>query len=244
MKEAWVAALAAAGLAASGPASAKVKSDKDFRFPAGKPARILVFRPDVQVGSMGVGGMDEPNADWTAQARANLAEQLDANQRSGGNQVVFIPEQEGENARLVADYQQLFRAVAGAIAEHKLSPFAKLPTKKDRFDWTLGPGARRLGELMGGDYALFLYSHDAYGTTARKVMQVLVAGLFSAGMRAGVHQGYAALVELSTGRVVWFNLDPASGGDPRDREGAAKRVRELLTDFPGAGASPIKTVGR
>jgi len=67
-----------------------------------------------------------------------------------------------------------------------------------------------------------------------------------AGLQAGVHQGYAGLVDLKTGDLVWFNLDPLSGGDPRDAEGAAKRVRELLTAFPTSGpaAAPAAPAAR
>lgn len=223
----------------SGVADAKIKFDKNFRFPAGQTPRIVVFRPDVQVGSLGVGGVEEANADWTAQGRVTLAHQLEAVQKATGNQVVFLPEQQGEAAQVVANYQALFRAVAGAVVEHKINPLANLPTKKDKFDWTLGPGAARLAQIGGGDYGLFLYTHDAYGTAGRKVMQLLVGGLFGAGMQAGIHVGYAALVDFKTGNLVWFNYDPASGGDPRDEQGAAKRIGELFKQFPAAeGAAP------
>lgn len=212
-------------------ADAKVKVNKDFAFPPGR-AKIVVFRPDVQVGSFGVGGIDTPNAEWTEQARKNLADQISAQQQATGNDAVFLPEQEGDKAKLVADYQALFRAVAGAVSEHKMNPAAKLPTKKDKFDWTLGPEAARLKDVGGGDYALFVNTHDAYGTAGRKVMQLLVGGMFGAGMKAGIHQSYAALVDLSTGELVWFNLDPASGGDPRTPEGATKRMGQLFKGFP------------
>lgn len=224
--------LAAFMLAVPSTASAEVKVDTSFRFPAGKPARIIVFRPDVNVGTLGVGSVEEPNADWTAAAREKLAQQIDAHQKASGNEVIFLPDQEGEKAQVVADYQALFRTVAGAITQHKMVPGAGLPTKKNRFDWTLGPGAAKLGEIGGGDYALFVSTHDAYGTAGRKVMQVLFAGMFGGYMPAGIHASYAALVELNTGNIVWFNMDPASGGDVRTDEGAAKRVGQLLTKFP------------
>lgn len=230
--------VAASMLVLAGPALAKVRADESFRFPADKPARIIVFRPDVQVGSLGAGGVEEPNADWTQAARDKLAEQLKANQASNGNEIVFLPEQEGENAQTVAAYQALFRTVAGAVTQHKMTPYAKLPTKGDKFDWTLGPGAAKLGEIGGGDYALFFSTRDAYGTAGRKTMQIFAA-LAGVAIQAGVHQSYAGLVDLKSGQLVWFNVDPASGGDVRTDEGAIKRVGQLLTGFPKAdgGAS-------
>ena len=231
--------------AVPGVAWAKVEASKTFRFPANQPAKIIVFRPDVEVGSMGVGGVQEPNAEWTQTARDKLSAQLTEHQKASGNEVIFLPEQEGDRARLVADYQSLFRAVAGAVVEHKMNPGAKLPTKKDKFDWTLGSGATQLGQLAGGDYALFLYTKDAYGSAGRKVAQVLMAGLFGAYMPAGIHTSYAALVDLKTGDLVWFNVDPGSGGDPRTDEGATKRIRQLLETFPAKeGAGPAQVAGK
>ena len=47
---------------------------------------------------------------------------------------------------MVADYTALHKAVADSVLAHKYYG-AKLPTKKDKFDWTMGPGAAKLGEL-------------------------------------------------------------------------------------------------
>ncbi len=238
----FIALAVASLLAVSVAADAKIKFDKNFRFPADRPATIIVFRPDVQVGSMGVGGVEEANADWTSTARDKLLHEIEAQQRASGNTVIFLAEQEGDKAKLVADYQALFRVVAGAVAQHKMIPGANLPTKQDRFDWTLGPGAAQLGTLAGGDYALFVNTHDAYGTAGRKVMQIFAAGLLGVGMQAGIHVSYAALVDLKTGDLVWFNLDGSSGGDPRTDVGAIKRMGQLFKSFPaGKPAIDAKT---
>ena len=163
------AALAMVSLAFANPAQAKTKSDIDFTFPSGKPVKIVVLRPDVQVGSLGTSGLETPNADWTADGRKNFATALEQNLNKNAQQVVFMPELTGENGQTVADYQALFRAVSGAIFQHKFFG-AKLPTKKGKFDWTLGPEVKKLGELSGGNYALLLYTHDSYGTSGRKAL--------------------------------------------------------------------------
>lgn len=236
--------IAAVPQAAEASLASRSKVDTQFSFPSGKPVTILVFRPDVQVGSLGLGGVETPNADWTAKARDNLAEALRANQQDRDHKIVFLQEQEGENAKTVADYQALFRAVANAIVTHKFVG-SKLPTKKDKFDWTLGPGASKLGAIGGGDYGLLLYSHDAFGTAGRKAMQLVLAGLVGGVLPAGIHSGYAALVDLHTGNVVWFGIDAASGGDPRQTDGATKRIRQLLKTMPGQQATrPEKTAAR
>jgi hypothetical protein len=153
-----------------------------------------------------------------------------------GNRMVIAPELEGPQGALLNDYTALFKAVAFAAFNHKMFPGNRLPTKKGDFEWTLGEGAAALKPL-GGDYGLFFYTYDSYGSTGRKVAQV-VGLLLGAGLiPAGVHVGYAGLVDLSTGDLVWLNADTGIGGDPRTVEGADKRIAQLLEDFPNKSAS-------
>ena len=225
--------LIACALIAATPAGAQEASasKQGFFFPKDGPVRILVFRPDVRVGEQSTGGLNEPNADWTSAARANIATALDAAQVSRSNEIKAMPELDGASAKLLADYRALFRAVTDAVVSHKLFPGNRLPTKKTSFNWTLGPGVAKLGELGGGDYGLFLFTNDSYGSAGRKAAQV-VGLLFGAYIPSGVHVGYAGLVDLKTGELVWINADVAMGGDVREAEGATKRVAQLLEDFP------------
>ena len=237
-----LAALAALFLMFPAAAAAQDKSAvrEGFVFPTNRPVTVTVFRPDVHVGAMTVGGVDEPSADWTAEARAHLAEALGRNAKMGSARLVFADDPDGAGATTLADYRALFRAVSNSIIQHKLFRGARLKTKKGRFDWTLGEGARALKPLGGeGDYALFLFTHDSYGTTGRKVAQVFGA-MLGAYIPAGIHIGYAGLVDLNSGDVLWFNADPAMGGDVRTTEGADKRVAQLLRGLPGATPAPAK----
>lgn len=115
---------------------------------------------------------------------------------------------------------------------HKLFAGNRLPTKKETFNWTLGPGASRLAKIGGGEYGLFVYTYDSYGSTGRKVAQLLGAALLGAYIPSGVHIGYAGLVDLRTGELVWINADLQMGGDVRESEGATKRIDQLLEGFP------------
>jgi hypothetical protein len=215
-----------------GVALAKSKSDISFAFPKDKPVNIIVFRPDVQVGSLGTSGLESPNADWTVEGRKNLAAALEQDQAGYAHKLIFLEDKQGADGQLIADYQALFRAVSGAIFQHKFFG-PKLPTKKDKFDWTLGPGASKLGDVSGGNYALLLYTHDSYGSAGRKAMQIVAFLALGAVVQAGVHQSYASLVDLSTGQVVWFNVKLGANGDPREAEGAKMRIGQLLDTMPG-----------
>lgn len=231
------AVLAASLLLSAGGADATIRANGGFRFAAGKPVKIIVLYPDVEVGSIGIGGVEEANADWTATARAALASQIEAQQRAAGNEVIFLARQEGEQARVVADYEALFRIVAQEAATHQMMHGNALPTKRDRFEWTLGPGAAQLGAIGGGDYALFVKTRDSFGTGGRKAFRLLTGGLARALVQgSGVHRSYAALIDLRSGDIVWLNADPAAGGDPRTVAGATKRVAQLFNGFPARSA--------
>ncbi len=236
-KLAALAAMACVCLSAS--AMARTQVAKGYELPKDRPVKIISLRPDVSVGSLDAGGVEEANADWTAAARANLADAVLQNQKAQGNTVVALADQTGDDAKTVDDYQKLFHAVSAAVFLHKFTPGAKLPTKNDRFDWTLGPGAARLGEIGGGDYALFVYTHDSFSSSGRKALQV--AGLLGCGVGfcmvipGGLHFYYASLVDLKSGDVVWFNFQPSADGDIRKPEGAQHLVDKLLSTMPGRG---------
>lgn len=242
-----VAAGAAACLLFSGPALAQQRhaTQAGFAFPKDRPVKIAVYRPAVEVGTLTTGGVDEANADWTLAARELISKELQQAKITAGAEVVFPAEPEGDDLVYLAEYRALFTAVSNAIMTHKLFPGNRLPTKKEAFDWTLGEGVSRIGELSGADYALFVFTHDAYGSSGRKAAQALgmlgcIVGVCVI-VPAGVHIGYAGLVDLKTGNVVWFNADPAMGGDVRTEEGAKERVFQLLDGMPGrAPTVPVK----
>ena len=57
--------------------------------------------------------------------------------------------------------------------------------------------------------------------------------------QSGEHVGYAGLVDLETGNIVWLNADEKMGGDVRTEDGMQKRVAQLLEDFPGLKSTPL-----
>jgi hypothetical protein len=229
-------ALACAAFAATPVlAGTKAMTASGYALPKDKPVTIVLMRPDTDVGELAAGGLPQPNADWTKAARANLAEALRANAADKKLDLKIIDEQSGDGAQLVADYTALHQAVADAIIQHKYYG-AKLPTKKDKFDWTMGPGAQKLGDLSGGNYALFLFTRDNFASGSRKAMQVM-GGLgclvgFCVLVTGGQHVAYASLVELSSGNVVWFNVLRGSKGDVREQDGAKGMVTAIMASMP------------
>ena len=206
---------------------------------------IILMRPTIKVGAQSTGGMFEPNADWTAQARENITRALNDAQTSIGNQVTAYDEGESGEGPAASQYGYLFNALADSVIEYQFFHGNRLPTKvrKGQFDWSMGPELAKLKSLSSADYALFINTHDEYGSTGRKVLQI-VALLGGIPVTSGVHVGYAGLVNLKTGELVWLNADRQMGGDVRTPEGAQKRVRELLRGFPGRPAASIEQASK
>lgn len=157
--------------------------------------------------------------------------------------------------KLVAEYNALHGAVIDAIAVHKygMGPrdvtvgsvllgglfsgkSGKLPTQKGKFDYTLGSGTSALAEVSGANYGLFIMTNDQFASGGRKAMQVLggLGCIIGACVlvSGGTHVAYVSLVELETGRIVWFNLQRGSEGDVREEDGALKMVSTILANMP------------
>jgi hypothetical protein len=232
----------AACLALSACVQTRQYADLQFTPPQGD-YKLLVLRPDVTVGSLTTGGMVEPRADWTEQARTNIIAALRAQQAARGgkltivehrNELAGVPEQE------LADVERLNFVVDESIVEHKyLGNY--LPTKRrSGLDWTLGEDAVRLGQKSGYDYALFLHAEDEVASKGRIALGVLglagcIVGFCAPNVGGAEQLDYASLVDLRTGDVVWFNVVDAASqvpgikfGDLRTPEGAAQMVDRLL----------------
>jgi len=242
MRKRGLAAALAACAALSACVQTRQYADVQFTPPSGD-YKLLVLRPDVTVGSIATGGMVQPRADWTEQARASIVQALRAQQASRGGNVTVIEHRNqlsGVSEQELADVERLNFAVDQSIVLHKYLGDG-LPTKRGRgLDWTLGADAVRLGQKTGYDYALFLHAEDQVASGGRIALGILgLAGCFigfCAPNVGGQQQlDYASLVDLKTGEVVWFNVVSASSqvpgiafGDLRSPQGAAQMVDRLL----------------
>ena len=237
-----LAVAAAASGVLSGCVQTRQFADVQFTPPSGD-YKLLVLRPDVTVGSLTTGGMVEPRADWTDQARRSIVEALRTQQASRGANMTIVEhrnEVPGVTAQELADVERLNFVVDQSIVIHKyLGDY--LPTKRGKgLDWTLGADAVKLGQKTGYDYALFLHAEDQVASGGRIALGVLgLAGCFigfCAPNVGGQQQlDYASLVDLKTGEVVWFNVVTAGSqipgvkfGDLRTPQGASQMVDRLL----------------
>ena len=196
------------------------------RLPA--KSTITVMPLDVELFSLTAGGVTEPQAEWTAKATANLNEALRVREAGLGGRFLPLPSGEGE---LLAELKALHGAVAQAISTHHFGGW-KLPSKGGKLDWSLGEEVAEIQKQSGADYALFLYLRDSYATGGR-VATMILYGALGVGIGGGAQVGYASLVDLRTGRIVWFNRMVKFTGDVRELEPAKGTLKNLLQEFPG-----------
>lgn len=190
-------------------------------------SRLVVLPADMELFSISAGGVVEPREDWTEAANKHFTAALAAQrQRLGANTMDLDSVQAEEFHEITA----LHRAVADAISLHHAHGM-KLPTKGRRLDWSLGDAVRPLKERTGADYALFTWMRDSYASTERKAV-ILGMALLGGITLGGEQVGYASLVDLNTGRVVWFNELNRFWGDLRDAGAAKETVEALLEGFP------------
>ena len=84
----------------------------------------------------------------------------------------------------------------------------KLPSKGENFDWSLGPGVASIGQQHDADYALFVHYRD-YQASGGRVAFAILAAAAGVGVPMGGEMGFASLVDLKTGDIVWFPVTQA-----------------------------------
>jgi len=203
MKLFWLATFLCASLALNAPVAAQERSavSEGFTLTPNSKKKILVFRPSVSVGAQSTGGMFEPNAEWTERSKANIQVALRKLQSQLGNEVIVAPDAYGDDARNLEEHMALFAAVSRAVIEYQFFVGNRLPTKKQDnkssiFDWSLGHGVAALPGAKDADYGLFIYNKDEFGSTGRKLLQVVAILGAGISVKSGEHVGYAGLVDL------------------------------------------------
>ncbi len=230
---------------AAASAQAQVRTATDA---SGQKVRIegsiVIVQPDIELSLVTAGGMQEPRKEWSDNARKFypaavhvLLEGKHASQKPD----YIVPDNLDPASRL-GQILRLNQAVALSIAQWS-QPMNVLATKKDPvtgkplLDWTLGPGVSELHDASGADYALFTYIRDSYASSGRSALRVLgmLAGVAMGSyldIGGGMQIGVATIVDLRTGKVVWFNLMARQSGDLRDEKGTKATVDQMLRDLP------------
>lgn len=217
---------ATASAATNKPASPRLAPGFQF---LPRNEQLLIMPIDVELFSLSAGGLSEPKADWTAAAQEHMRSALLAMQARVMPKAVLMSERDADD---FAEQVSLHAAVATSISlHHARGGMFALPTKEQQLRWNVGDAMQPLRAKTGARYGLFVWVRDSYASAERKAAMVAMA-LFGVAVMGGMQTGYASLVDLQTGDVLWFNQLLRGSGDLREAESARETVQALLQDFP------------
>lgn len=208
----------------------------DARIGAGKS--LVILEADVELSELLAGGVEEPRMEWTQAAEKHINAAIEGDLRT--RSIRLLPRADVSKREDLPDIKQLellAQTVGFSIIRFQISQGFRLPTKRDGFDWTIGPNAAKLKAAYGADYAILTFVRDSYASSGRKAMAVLgflatVATGVNVTASTGQRVGYTMLIDLSTGRVVWVNFMASGGGDLRNDADAKKVVKQMLNGLP------------
>jgi hypothetical protein len=199
-----------------------------------KDAKVVMMPVDIELYSISAGGVPEPRADWTEAAQRNFKTVFKRQRGTLGLNITELAEKDADD---FAEISSLHTAIARAIAVHHFGPSSlRLPTKEGKLDWSLGESTKALKQASGADYALFSWVRDSHASAERQAAMVAIAvlSLGRAVPGGGRQTAYASLVELDTGRIVWFNRFSRDKGNLKDEDQAAETVERLFRSLPVA----------
>ena len=215
-------------LSACTTANPRVNSDNIARPSAG--TRVLVVRPSVKLSMLTVAGVKEAKGDWSRDGADNIAAAM---ARAISNRAL-APRTFDPNRVVSAQAIQVLKlnqAVGSSILDQEYG-LTRLTTKRGRFDWSLGEGAQVLGATYDADLALFITCRGTYSSDTRKVAMVAMAAMGQA-LPPGHQTVFASLVDLRTGKVVWFTTALVGfDADIRHPEGADRLAAALIKAAP------------
>ncbi len=225
--------IVAALLLAAGCATTTNVQQVDRLESFGEDPEIVLMPPDIRYYLLTASGVPEPNAEWTEAARANFQSALlDYSKTIGANISAIDRDNLGPNE---IKYETLHSAVGISVIQNHFGMYT-LPSKAGNFDWSLGPGVSEIGSQYDADYALFVYYRD-YQASGGRIAFAILAAAAGVGVGAGAEFGFASLVDLKSGDIVWFNVVNVGTGELREPNGAAKTVAALFKDIPTAHGS-------
>ncbi len=175
-------------------------------------AKIVILPVDVELFSLSMGGVPEPRADWTASALGHMKATMTKRVSASGLDATLMDDAAADE---FAEQIGLHAAIAQSIAlHHAIGGAWALPTKAGVLDWSFDDAMQPLQRKTGARYGLFVYVRDSYASNERKAAMVAMA-LLGVAMPGGSQVGYASLVDLESGRVLWFNRLARAKGDLR-----------------------------
>lgn len=195
------------------------------------PHKVLLLPVDVIIKEVTAGGVAEEVPDWSKRGSTNVREALSKYfnaEKKKKIRLLEMPKLSDRDNDNVKQHLALYRRVAGAVVDTSYGQMP-WPHKIQKFDYTLGHGLSALAERTGADSAIIVVGEDEVSTTGRKI-----AAFFLDSVSYGHSFLSAAIVNLKTGDVLWFNYAfQYKSTDMREPDDALKLVEMLFQEYPG-----------
>lgn len=199
-----------------------------YQKPIASGARVLLMKPDIECSVVTASGLIEPNAAWTTQCQRSVQAALPQLMAEHDAELIVYDPSKVPSAKLprYRELSKLYEAVGVSMQTRHA-----FPTARSKTDWTLGKGVRVMREDHDADYALFIFLRDQYETGGRIALRLAVAAL-GVVTRPAMQWGFASLVDLDNGDIVWFNQLASTVGDLRELKPARDAMDSLLEGSP------------
>ncbi len=180
--------------------------------------RTIGILSAISVEEVSPGGVEEENVERTAQAARNVVKALSEGLRArklNSKPISWKQDPELDEVRL------LYAEAASAIWNFTYPPYP-FPTKRDRFDYTVGPVGRIL-DRAGADVLLVAAGVGKIGEDGQRIWTL--SGRSFTLLSLG-------LIDRS-GNIIWFDVWGGRALDLSSEADVEQTVAKLLAELPG-----------
>lgn len=193
-------------------------------------AITMIYTPDVELSILMATGITETRADWSKSGEVNIANSLKSALADRASAIVVRDRNDVQSPREL-QLTKLTDAVMQTSLRYDYRG-QTLPTHKEKYNRSIGPGASLLAGDSGAQYSLMVLARGSYQSGGKVAMNIAMAAMGNLPQFGG-QTVYAALIDLESGDIVWSNLATAAPGqDMRKPAQADRLVQSLLKDFP------------
>lgn len=198
------------------------------------PQKVVVLPVNIEVVEVTAGGIEEEVPDWSAEANKSVVKSLSAAIKDDGTlSEVKGPRLSGKTSAVMDEHLALYKLVVDTASNINWKHKAR------RFDYSIGPGLKKLRSKTGADVAVMVYGRDHVSTAGRKVKAIagnipFVNILTGAPPKLGYSFIHIGMVDLRTGDVLWMNSEYRAGASNlRNFEDANEIIGSLFEWYPG-----------
>lgn len=221
-------------LVLTGCVQAQYRTHPDLSLTTRDMKTILLLEPNIKISQVSAGGVREQINEWSKLGIENVTQAM-INHFNGTPIAIKVLKLDGpgNNSDEIKEILALNDAVSWSIVTHTYNEQSLFPTKKSRFEYSLGSLEAFL-KKSGADALLMIRGEDEIATTGKIALNALsVLG----GGTGRLERTYMwASLAGKNGDILWFNIKVHGlGSDLRNRESAAGFVADTFDGFPGFG---------